>query len=263
MLLWLKIILKEFSLFFRDSNYRVFAILATRYGGKKRNVPGFMTIAGKKIHTPDNLSVIWQYYEIFFKQYYRFTTIKNHSPRIIDIGSNVGLSLMFFSQEYPNANITAYEADPTIFAYLTENSTYFPTAELINKAVWLHGNGIELHSNGADSASILVGTGDTIHVSSISFKQILEAETEIDMLKMDIEGAENKVFVEAKSHLHKIKNIFLEYHSYKGEEQHLHEILTCLAENNFRYYFMDGVSKRAADKGSLDLQCNIIATRNT
>lgn len=262
MLLWLKIILKEFSLFFRDSNYRIFAILATRYGGKKRNVPGYMSIAGKKFHAPDSLSVIWQYYEIFFKRYYRFSPINAAAPRIIDIGSNIGLSLTFFTQEYPNARITAYEADPTIFSYLKENSTHFPKAELINKAVWIHNNGIELHSNGADSASILVGKGTTIHVPSISFSEILEKETEIDMLKMDIEGAENNVFTDRTLPLHKIKNIFLEYHSYKGEQQHLHTILTCLAENNFRYYFMDGVSKPNTDTGNLDLQCNIIATRN-
>ena len=196
MLLWLKIILKEFSLFFRDSNYRVFALLATRYGGKKRNVPGYISISGKKFHTPDNLSVIWQYYEIFFKQYYRFSPVHAASPRIIDIGSNIGLSLTFFTQEYPNARITAYEADPKIFSYLKENSTYFPKAELINKAVWIHGNGIQLFSNGADSASILVGQGNTIHVPSISFREILENETEIDMLKMDIEGAENNVLTD-------------------------------------------------------------------
>lgn len=260
MLLWLKIILKEFSLFFRDSNYRVFALLATRYGGKKRHVPMYMSISGKKLHVPDCLSVIWQYYEIFFKRYYSFSA-HTTSPRIIDIGSNVGLSLAFFTQEYPNARITAYEADPTIFSYLTENASYFPKAELINKAVWTHNDGIELHSNGADSASIVVGQGNTISVPSISFKKILEEETEIDMLKMDIEGAENNVFIEAKSQLHKIKTLFLEYHSYKGESQHLHEILTCLAENNFRYYFMDGTSKPNTEKGSLDLQCNIIATK--
>ena len=262
MFLWLKIILKEFSLFFRDPNYRVFAILATRYGGKKRNVPGYMSIAGKKFHAPDSLSVIWQYYEIFFKKYYSFAPAHPASPRIIDIGSNIGLSLTFFSEHYPNARITAYEADPAIFSYLKENSIYFPKAELINKAVWIHNNGIELHSNGADSASILVGKGNTIHVPSISFSEILEKETEIDMLKMDIEGAENNVFADDTLPLHKIKNIFLEYHSYKGEEQHLHTILTCLVKNNFRYYFMDGVSKPHTDTGSLDLQCNIIATRN-
>lgn len=258
MLLWLKIIFKEFSLFFRDSNYRVFAILATRYGGKKRNSPMYISISGKKMHVPDCLSVVWQYYEIYFKRYYSFST-SNISPRIIDIGSNVGLSIAFFTQEYPTAHITAYEADPTIFSYLKENATYFPKAELINKAIWTHNNGIELYSNGADSASIIVGQGKAISVPSISFKQILENENQIDMLKMDIEGAENNVFIEAKDHIHKIKTLFLEYHSYKGEAQHLHEILTCLAENNFRYYFMDGVSKPNIEKGLLDLQCNIVA----
>lgn len=261
MLLWLKIVLKEFSLFFRNSNYRVFALLATRYGGNKRHKPSVITFAGKKFHTPDSLSFIWQYYEIFYKKYYKFTPSNTASPRIIDLGSNIGLSLTFFTQEFPNARITAYEADPSIFEYLKKNSIHFSKAELVNKAVWINGNGIKLHSNGADSASILVGNGNMIDVSSISFREILEKETEIDMLKIDIEGAENNLFREPNLPLYKIKNLFLEYHSYKGELQELHTILKCLSENNFRYYILDGVSKPLTDTGNLDLQCNIIANR--
>jgi FkbM family methyltransferase len=261
MFLWLKIISKEFSQFFRNSDYRTFSFLATFYGGKKRNTPTYITLKNKKFHTPDSLSFVWQYYEIFFKKYYKFIPSNFTSPRIIDLGSNVGLSLTFFAKEYPNANITAYEADPTIFNFLKENSTHFPKVELINKAVWINSEGIKIHSNGADSASIIWGQGNIVEVPSISFKEILDKENEIDMLKMDIEGAENNIFMEDNLALYKIKNLFLEYHSYKGQKQYLHKILNRLAENNFRYYVLDSVSKPKSNIGDLDLQCNIIAIR--
>ena len=43
------------------------------------------------------------------------------TPRILDCGANVGLASLFFRRLYPQARITAFEADPALFAILEAN----------------------------------------------------------------------------------------------------------------------------------------------
>ncbi|MFM9143654.1 MAG: FkbM family methyltransferase, partial [Bacteroidota bacterium] len=68
----------------------------------------------------DPLSFVWQFYEIYYEQGYLFPADKE-SLVIYDCGSNIGLSLLFFSEKYPNARIEAYEPSPMVFNVLQEN----------------------------------------------------------------------------------------------------------------------------------------------
>ena len=43
------------------------------------------------------------------------------TPRILDCGANVGLASLYFKRLYPQARITAYEADPDIYQCLRNN----------------------------------------------------------------------------------------------------------------------------------------------
>lgn len=263
MLLWLKIALKESSFLFRHKKYASFAWLATKYGSKKRHMLTKMTIEGKQFVVPDALSVVWQYYEIFFKEYYRFNT-NTPKPRIIDIGSNVGLSILYFSKEYPNAVITGYEADPTIYSYLKQNleaAITFPV-EIIQKAVWIHNEGIMLNQEGADGGSIVLDGVNKIEVPSISLLDILQKEHSVDMIKMDIEGAEIDVLIHAASHLYKVQSMFIEFHSYKGNKQRLAELLSIIESAGFRYTVLDTQTFPHGAEGQIDLQCNLFCKRN-
>jgi hypothetical protein len=63
----------------------------------------------------------------------------------------------------------------------------------------------------------------------------------IDMLKLDIEGAEVEVLLDASDHLDKVHHLFVEYHSYPKREQQLSELLEVLQEADFRYHLKPGV----------------------
>ena len=86
------------------------------------------------------------------------------------------------------------------------------------------------------------------------------------MLKMDIEGAEVDVLLDCQGCISKVKNLFVEYHSWKDQRQRLDEILFLLSRNGFRY-FIKPVSDRKhpfLDRGKepcIDLQLNIFAYR--
>ena len=184
----------------------------------------------------DFLSVAWQLKEYFEDQRLNFVSASG-SPRIIDCGANVGVSVLYFKHLFPKAVISAYEPDPNIYKYLVKNmkANTVKDVELINKAVWINNEGIEFGSEGADSGSLYF-EGNKISLPSQRLREVLALEQKVDLLKMDIEGTEVDVILDCNDLLKKVKYLFVEYHSWKKNEQSLQQMLDVLTKNGFRYY---------------------------
>jgi hypothetical protein len=58
--------------------------------------------------------------EIFIYHVYKFTNAGS-TPSIIDCGSNIGLSILYFKSIYPHSRIVAFEPDEETFELLKEN----------------------------------------------------------------------------------------------------------------------------------------------
>ena len=194
-------------------------------------------IGGYVFDLPDLPSFLFQYKEIMQDEIYLFKTFDDN-PVIIDIGSNVGTSVIFFGKKYPNAQIYAYEPDPVIFQYLKKNVTRNCLANVhcYNAAVYDCEKDLFFNAEGADGGSV-TGTESTksIVVRSKDIKEILKIFPKINMLKIDIEGAENVVIPAAGKDLARIENIFIEFHQRHDEENHLPEILSVLNDAGFSY----------------------------
>src|ERR1700693_4874079 len=52
--------------------------------------------------------------EIFIRQDYIFVS-RRPDPLIIDCGSNIGMSILYFKRRYPKARIIGFEPDPATF----------------------------------------------------------------------------------------------------------------------------------------------------
>ena len=263
MKLFLEVCFRNLYYFFSSKEHRNFYKLLFLYGDKKRYKSLVINVSGFKVKVPDALSFIWQYKEIFVDQSYKFNTTKTE-PIIIDCGSNIGLSALYYASEYPNAKVYCIEADPSIAEILSENLVANNCkASVIAKAAWIHNNGVSFASEGSDSGS--VGKGDT-HIESIDLAEFLNKFEEIDFLKMDIEGAENTVIPYCAKELKKVKTLFLEYHSSYNEEQKLNEMLNVLKESGFHYYIKTENKRKSPfvnlhKERMYDLQLNIYAYR--
>jgi FkbM family methyltransferase len=263
MKLFLEVCFKNLYYFFSSKEHRNFYKLLFFYGDRKRYTSLSISISEFKIKVPDALSFIWQYKEIFVDQSYKFSTDKKN-PLIIDCGSNIGLSALYYKTEYPNAIIFCIEADPGIATILTENlSKNNCEATIIPKAAWIHNEGVRFSSEGSDSGS--VGTGD-VEIASMDLADFLKSFEEVDFLKIDIEGAENAVIPHCVNELKKVKTMFLEYHGSYNENQKLGEILDVIKDAGF-HYFIKTENKRKSPFVNLhkermyDLQLNIYAYR--
>lgn len=244
-------------------NFKKLHQLKTKYINTPRFQETSIDILGNTLKVPDAPSIIWQYKDIFIDQIYKFKS-KNIAPIILDVGANVGLSVIFFSRLYPNSKITAIEADQTVFKYLEYNlKTYeINNCSLINKAAWINNDGVTFSAEGGDGGSIYANENKSL-IPSIKLADIISNHPMVDMLKIDIEGAEYDVILDCKDVLEKVHHLFIEYHSWKNKDQKLSEILAILEQNNFRYY-ISGVSNKhhpfiCDDKSSMDLQINIFA----
>ena len=185
----------------------------------------------------DFISVAYQIKEYFGDERMKFNTT-SETPIIIDCGANVGVSIMYFKSLFPHAKIEGFEPDPKIACLLKENllKNKLTDVTVREKAIWKNNNGVSFGIEGADGGSIFLEGKNTLEIPSVRLKDILRNYDYIDLLKIDIEGAEVEVIKDCNEDLKKVKNIFIEYHSWISNKQELDNLLRILSENGFRYY---------------------------
>lgn len=223
---------------------------------------------GRRINVADACTLLVGYQEIFEKRCYDFVASHN-APIILDCGSNIGLSVIFFKQRYPNSKVQAFEPDPQIFDVLTHNIRQFgfSDVELHQQAVWTDNMGVDFWVEGGFSGRI-PKPGDTEHVTHVPSVRLFDLlETPIDFLKLDIEGAEYEVLNDCRDRLQNVGTLFIEYHSHSKEPQWLHAILAIVHETGFRYHLHEAFTSPMPflDHRTLlgmDLQLNIFAYRD-
>ena len=126
--------------------------------------------------------------------------IEDFQPKvIIDCGSNIGYSTLYFANTYPDAQIYAIEPEKINFKFLQYNTIFYDNIHLINSAVWGKESFVRLESTelgemgymtvetGEDNPTAFKATtiGKLIHENGIN---------EIDLLKIDVVGAEKEIF---------------------------------------------------------------------
>jgi FkbM family methyltransferase len=247
--------------------YFTYSLLWSHIKSGKRYHEYHVKVNNWKLTIPDNLSFLSSYKEIFVDKIYAFEW-ENQSPNILDIGSNIGLSILFFKSLYPDAKITGFEADSKIFKYLEKNinENSISHVTLINKAIWYENTSLDFVSEGADAGKISDDEGN-MRVEAVDILDILSHQ-KFDFLKMDIEGAEEFVIPRCRGFLNDIKFIFIEYHSKLGQKQCLDQILLILKEAGFRIHIC-GVNSNSLSpfleikiQSGFDLQLNIFGWKD-
>jgi FkbM family methyltransferase len=185
-----------------------------------RDLPNPIDILGYKIRFLGQDHFRYLVNEIFLEGAYCFPADTN-SPVIFDCGSNIGASVLFFKMLYPNAKITAFEPDPFTFAVLTENIAMNGLSNVsAHRGALSDSEGeIEFYRDESpESSSLLMSTirerhaGRCIKVPTFKLSRFINSD--IDLLKIDIEGAERAVLKDLieTDKLRCAKRIHLEYH---------------------------------------------------
>lgn len=253
-----------------DKEYRLHSYFRSRYGRLQRFTKHKINIYGLEFNIPDMASFLSTHEELFVNQIYKLPQMKSGGI-IVDVGANIGLSILYFKQNYPQAKIFAYEADKNIFEFLKSNihGNGFSDVELFNQAVWHRNETLKFFSEGADGGRIQDSSSNNssfIEVEAIDALDILAPHEKIYFLKIDIEGAERYVLPRIANELDKVENIFVEYHSEANQKQCLREIIDILDNGGFRLYIQPVlVSKNPFttinEYDGFDLQLNIFGRK--
>lgn len=237
--------------------------LQKRYTEFSTNYPGFLcTVADKS-------SFLYMYEEIMENEIYRFPCTKE-KPFILDCGSNIGLSVIYFKKLFPQAEIIAFEPDPNIYQILRRNLVSAKVTEDVTAIQACLGDSeddITFYSDGADGGSVTTSEVPTKTITVQQKRLGIYINKTVDFLKMDIEGSEYIVLTSIVSKLHFVDRLFIEYHSFTNQEQNLDEILSILKKAGFRYYIehvgirSSHVYEKRESYHGMDLQINIYGYR--
>ncbi|HZS07973.1 MAG TPA: FkbM family methyltransferase [Blastocatellia bacterium] len=217
---------------YRDPRYRELERLRnlTRYQADTT------TLMGEPIRILDAGAFLTMHKEIVEEAIYHFRT-QNKRPYIIDGGANIGVSVLYFKQVYPGAHIVAFEPDDAAFSLLKVNvgSRGYDGVTLVNKALAATDTSLSFAAEGAYAGRLArAGDSSTASVPAVRLRPYLDRR--VDLLKLNIEGAETEVLEDCADLLGNVERIVLEYHSFAREGQSLHTLLSVLADVGYRLY---------------------------
>jgi len=188
------------------------------------------------------------YKSIFLKKKFSGFKVTSKMPYIIDGGAHIGISVLYFKLLFPKAEILAFEPNPISFRLLKRNikQNKLKNIKLINAAL-SDKKGEEIFFMNKNKP--ILSWGDAIvknawhergrfkiiKVPAVKLSTYISAKN-IDLVKLNIEGAEGKVLKEAENKLSKVKEIIMEFHgSSVNKSNKLEEILNILKKNSFLY----------------------------
>jgi FkbM family methyltransferase len=213
---------------------------------------------GYKVHFHSFTELLNLYEEIFVEQVYE-VDIEHSQPLIIDCGSNIGVSVLYFKMLSPKCNIIAYEPDPVTFELLKKNveTNKLSGVQLFNCAVSDHGGKIKFYEKSKNSLSInrtIIRSNDALAVAVVDACQLSGyIQKNIDLLKMDIEGAEPNVLEDLieNGKLQLVKRLLIEFHPNMVAIS-LEEFIEKIQQQNFKTRLLERKVKHKPINAILD-----------
>lgn len=200
---------------------------------------------GYTVRFNDGPNLYILYKDIFVHRIYHFDAMRP-DPLILDCGSNIGMSILYFKQRYPRARIVAFEPDPDIIPFLESNiaGNNLKDVRWLQTALSRDSEKKIFYSDGICGS----GLSETLtRENSHAWKQyevpcmrLRDYLTEpVDFLKMNIEGAEYEVLADSEDRLRQVREMIIEYHHLPGLPRSLHQILELLHRQGFEYLIND------------------------
>lgn len=225
--------------------YIFFNLIISLRISKKIYLSGFLS----PIHLRSKSSDLLAFHQVFtFKGY---DVNLGFIPKIIiDAGANIGLTSLYLNKKYPNVKIIAIEPEQSNFEILEMNCKNYKNIVLLKRALSNQENlnlnvidkgfgnwGFTTEINDNTSSQNVVNTIKTITIDEVIKENNLEY---IDLLKIDIEGAEKELFASNyKNWIPVTKCIVIELHD--GMKMGCSKsFFRTISKYNFSFHQMNG-----------------------
>jgi len=177
------------------------AVSSFRIFGAPREIqvqpPGFKHPVHLRIRTSD----ISLFHDILMGGAYDIHLPGFLPQTIVDAGANVGMASVYYANRFPTARIIAVEPEPSNYTVLLKNVLPYPNIIPVNAALWNTDGEITLARGDPEAESFgnwafYTCEGGNTKVRAITMPTLMEETNvrSIDLLKMDVEGAEKEIF---------------------------------------------------------------------
>lgn len=180
--------------------------------------PCRVRIAGFEVASLSADQLAFLHQEIFVELAYYFRTARP-DPLIVDGGSNIGVSVIFFKTLYPDARVLAFEPAERAYELLSRNAGALPGVELHRVALGRENAVVSFYGEQDDPTWLRQSTRPErpsaprqTRVEQRRLSEFLDGE--VDLLKLDIEGAEEEVVGELAESgaMERVQQLIVEYH---------------------------------------------------
>lgn len=182
--------------------------------------------------------------EIFISNEYYFQP-SSTEPIIIDCGANIGMSVLYFKKLFPSSHIIAFEANPHVFKLLEQNMEVNSINNVLLHNVALYDHETEISFFIGDNIGTLGGSinkdrggANELKVRTEKLSQYLKKYESVDLIKMDVEGAELNIIADLmeSSSINIAKEYIIEYHhNMNDSKSNLSAFLQQFELNGFNY----------------------------
>jgi len=181
-------------------------------------------------------------YEIFLYKSYSFSGMDGFHPKIIvDLGAHIGMSALFFQSAYPDAAVYSIEPDIDNFELLRKNTLSKRQIAVLQAAISdVDGSAVVAKSQFGYNSVVVTGEATGRPIRTMTMATLLRELHifQIDLLKVDIEGYEKKIFSGDTDWLGVVGRIIIEVHSPEDEAV----CRTALRGHNFSVVKLDKIA---------------------
>jgi FkbM family methyltransferase len=199
-------------------------------------------------------SLYWIFIEIFVNENYFFKT-DTKTPFVIDCGSNIGLSVLYFKFLYPDSKVLAFEPHPDSAATLRKNieRNGLKDVTVVEGALGLTEGELTLATDVSSTSATVYGDflkrQESIRrrgVEETNFRKEMRVRAyqlspyikeTVHFLKLDVEGAEADILQELdrSGAMKYIKELAMEYHQFSQETNRLSIIADVLERSSYDF----------------------------
>ncbi len=226
------------NVFHLDGYLETYHRLVEKFGHQARIEPGRMELLGWDLEYVCGAALKNFVDQILVRRLDDFTPTRP-APVILDCGANIGFTVLNYKRQFPSARIIAFEPDPQFAPVLRRNLEHNGAVDVqvVEAAVWVQNGEITWFSEGIDGSKIVteaVAEGNLVQVATIDLAEYITSE--IDLIKLDIEGAEYQVIqhLVKQGKLHLVHNMIIECHTLPSDIRQLGAMLELLASAGFQ-----------------------------
>lgn len=185
----------------------------------------------------------WTFREVVQEQVYKNVLSSiSHCENVIDLGANIGLATLYFASRYPTSRLFAVEPNPENYVLLNVNLQRLSArgrCQTLNAAIWQREAVLAAKPlpspdryNCFSVRELLPEEHCSTPIKGMPMTDLVAASgfTTVDILKVDVEGAEIQLFRGNLDWLERVRALLIEFHDESRQKSDFDAIMR-------RYHF--------------------------